>query len=117
MKTIFGREPAVWAGLIGSALTLLGTLGFDWFDGQAAALWTAGVGAAAGAIVAWATKPVAPGAVLAVVAAATPLWAYYGLHLSDATIGAVNGLLLTILALQARAQVTPEVDPRPTAVI
>lgn len=113
---LFGREPAVIVGTIGAALTLVGTLGIG-LTGDQATLWTAAVGAITGALVAAATKPIAPGAFLAVVATAVPLVASYGFKISDETVTGINGLILAVLPLLVRNQVTPQADPRPTAVV
>lgn len=113
---IFGREPALIIGFIGAALTLLGTLGLG-LTGDQAVLWIAALGAISGAVTAAATRPIAPGAFLTVVAAAVPLLASYGLDLSSDTVAAINGLLLAGLTALFRGQVTPAADPRPDAVI
>jgi len=105
--TIFGREPAFWVGLVGAALTLVGTLGIG-LDGDVAVLWTAAFGAATGAVIAALTRPIAPGAFLGLVTAIVALVGYYGLHVSDETVNALNSLILVILPLAAvRPQVAP----------
>ncbi len=109
---IFGREPALWVGVIGSALTLVGTLGIG-LDGTQATLWTTAIGALSGVVTAIATKPIAPGAFLGLVAAVVPLLGAYGFKLSDETVTAVNGLILVALPLIVRGQVTPDSDPQP----
>lgn len=109
---IFGREPALWVGLIGAALTLVGTLGIG-LTGDQAVLWTTAIGALSGAVTAAMTRPLAPGAFLGFVAAAVPLLAAYGFKLSDETVTALNGLILVALPLIVRGQVTPSADPQP----
>ncbi len=108
---IFGREPAFWIGIVGAALTLVGTLGIG-LSADAAVLWTAAFGAAVGVVTMFATRPIAPGALFAVVAAAVPLVSYYGLHISDGTVAAANALILAFFPLAAiRPQVTPVTSP------
>lgn len=107
---IFGREPAFWVGIIGAGLTLLGTLGFG-LDAQAATLWTALIGALAGVVTAFATRPWTPGVLFGVVAAVVPLTAYYHLHISDGTVNALNAFILAVVPLIGiRPQVSPVGD-------
>lgn len=108
---IFGREPALWLGVIGAVLVALSSFGVPYLNaGQAAAivaLLTAGV-------TAWATRPVAPALFTGVITAASALVAEYGLHFSDVQVAGVTGTVLAVLALLGvRSQVEPKAFPAP----
>jgi hypothetical protein len=108
---IFGREPALVISAIGAVVTLLVSLNLDWLS--------AGAGAAVitfltAVVIAFTTRPIAPALFTAVVAAGAALFAEYGLHVSDAVVAAVSGVVLVGFSLFGiRPQVTPNADPRP----
>ncbi|THA56092.1 hypothetical protein [Streptomyces sp. A1136] len=116
---ILGREPVVVLNTLSAVLGLIVSLGVTSLTaGQAAAI----VGAATailGAIAAAMTRPIAPQAFTAVVAAGAVLVAAYGYDVSQGTIGAVNTTVLAVLTLLTRAQVSPSparqlaAQPRP----
>lgn len=110
---IFGREPALWIGLIGSVLTWVAGLGFDFLNtGQAVAATTA----ITAVIIAVTTRPIAPGLYVAAVSAAAALFAEYGLHWSEAAVTGLGGIILAGFALFGiRPQVTPANDRQPIA--
>jgi hypothetical protein len=108
------REPTLILAVVSGIITLIGTLGLG-FTPDAAALWCGVVAAAAGVATAAATRPVTPGVFLALSGAAVPLASYYGLHLHTETIGTLNVLIVAIVALLTRAQVTPVYSQQPTA--
>ena len=105
MFKIFGREPAAVIAALGSIVTVLAALGLPWLNGgQAAAL----TGVVAAVILVATTRPVAPGLVTAVVTAGAAILAEYGLHASDALVGALTGAVLAVFALLSRGQVAPQ---------
>jgi len=105
------REPALIIGIIGSVLTSAAALGVDWLSPAAAAGIVAFLTAA---LIAWRTRPVAPGLYVAAGSALVAIMAEYGLHLSDAWVGFLTSLVLGGFALFGiRPQVTPVSDPRP----
>ena len=104
---IFGREPALIVSTISAALSLIVTFNVGMSGEQAGAI-VAIVSAVFGAIVAAATRPVAPAAFTAVVAAGAALLAAYGLNVSAETVGATNAVVLAVLALLTRGQVSPK---------
>lgn len=112
---IFGREPTVIVQTIGAALALVATFGIPGLSSTQAALWVAALGAVAGVVNALAVRPVAPAAFTGAAATAWPLLASYGLHLSQVQLGATQALLIAVLVLLTRTQVTPVHDPVPTA--
>lgn len=99
------REPAVIIGIIGSVLTSAAAMGLDFLTaGQAAAI----VAFLTAALIAWRTRPVAPGLFVAAGSALVALMAEYGLHLSDAWVGFLTSLVLGGFALfGVRPQVSP----------
>lgn len=107
---IFGREPALWLALIGSAVTWGVSLGLDWLNpGQATAIVTF----VTGVVIALTTRPIAPALFVAVVAAGAALFGQYGLNWSDAAVTGLGGIILAAFALfGVRPQVTPAADPR-----
>lgn len=111
---LFGREPALWLSAIGAALTLAAAFNVPYLDaGQSAAI----VAFLTAAVTAFVTRPVAPAVFTGVVAAASALVAEYGLHFSDAQVGAVTATVLALVTLLGvRPQVTPTSDPKPLAV-
>lgn len=108
---IFGREPALIIGAVGSVLTVLAALNLPWLSAGAAAAITA---LATAGITAWATRPVAPALYVGVVTAGAALVAEYGFHVSDGVIAALSGAVVAGFALfGVRPQVTPAADPVP----
>lgn len=101
---IFGREPALWIGVVGAFLTFLAGLNLPGLNaGQSAAI-TALV---SGVIMAVTTRPVAPGLFTGVVGALAALGAEYGLNVPDTTVAAASALVVAVFALLARGQVSP----------
>lgn len=102
---IFGREPALIIGAIGSLITLLVSMDIPGLSTGAGAaliaLVTAGITAAT-------TRPIAPALFVAVIAPAVALFAEYGLHVSDGTVAGLTGVVLAGFALFGiRPQVSP----------
>lgn len=113
MIKIWGREPALWIGLIGACLTWAGGVGISWLSaGQAAGI----IGAATAVLIAVTTRPIAPAlygaAVVAIAAAVTQ----YGLHWSDKDVSSFVSIVLASFSLMGiRPQVTPKTDQAPIA--
>lgn len=105
---IFGREPALVIGAIGSVLTVLASLNVPGVDAGAAAAITAFISAL---IIAFTTRPVAPALFTAVVAAGAALVTEYGMNVPDGVTGAISAAVLAGFALFGiRPQVSP-VEP------
>lgn len=110
---LFGREPSLVIGAVGSVLTVLAALNLPGFSAGAAAALTALVSAA---VIAFTTRPVAPALYTGVITAGAALLAEYGLHLSDGLVAAISAATLALFALAGvRPQVTPSADPQPAA--
>lgn len=104
---IFGREPALIISTLSAVLSLIVTFNIGMSGEQAGAI-VAVISAAFGAITAAMTRPIAPSAFTAAVAAGAALLAAYGLDVSAETVGATNAVVLAVLALLARGQVSPK---------
>ena len=108
---IFGREPALIIGAIGSIVTVLAALNVPGIDAGAAAAITSLLAAV---IIAFTTRPIAPALFTGAVAAGAALIAQYGYNVSDGTVAAISGAVLAGFALFGiRPQVTPTADPQP----
>lgn len=95
---IFGREPALVAGLIESVVALAVAFGLHWTTAQVG-LVNAVVAALLGGYVAWATKETLASAVLALSKSVLSLLIGFGLDLTadqTATLLAVVGIVLSV---------------------
>lgn len=108
---ILGRDPTLWIGVVSSLIVVAGTIGFHWLSGEQAGLMVAAINAVAGAVNAWTVRPISPVAFTYAVGAIVALVASYGLHVSDASLGAINLAIVPILALLSRNQVSPQDTP------
>lgn len=122
-RTIFGREPAAWVGLLEGIVALLVLLPVasrlnltqEW-----AVLFMAVVSAGAGLYTAWATKDTALGAITGFVKAVIGLVAYYGLDVSVEVQASVMALVPILFGFFQRTQTSPvgfPRDPSPTQVV
>lgn len=116
MKT-FGRDPTLWIALITAALGTLVTFNISGLSGTQSAWIVAAINAVGGAVAAWRTRPIAPQAFLYLTSSLIGLAGAYGLHLSDETVGSVNGLVLAVLMFLVRGQVSPAEDAHLTGVL
>lgn len=105
---IFGREPTLYLAVVYAVITVVGTLGIAHLSAQQAGLFNAAIAAVVLAINAYAVRPISPIAFTYAVAAIANLLAAYGVVIPDATMAAINGLVVPILALLSRGQVTPQ---------
>lgn len=104
---IFGREPTLWLAGIYAVLTVLGTTGLAHFSGTQANLTNAAIAAIVGAVNAYAVRPISPVSFTYALAALVQLAAAYGILIPEATLTAINGLVVPALALLSRGQVSP----------
>lgn len=107
------REPTLLLQAASAALALLVSFQFDQLTAEQAAVIVAVLSAVIGAVNAVAVRPIAPAAFTGLAGAAFALFAAYGFDVSQETVGAVQALVVTVLALVTRVQVTPVADPRP----
>lgn len=113
---IFGREPVVVLNTLSAALGLVVALGITGLTDEMAGGIVGFATAILGAIAAAMTRPIAPQAFTAVTAAAASLVATFGYEAAPATVAAINGVILAVLTLLTRVQVSPATPARPTAV-
>lgn len=103
---LFGREPALYIGVVSAALSLVVSLGVG-LSAEAAGAWVAVITAVFGVVTAVATRPIAPAAFTTLVTVTADLLAAYHYDVSANTIAAVNTAVLAVLTLLTRGQVTP----------
>lgn len=112
MTKIFGREPALWLGLIGAVLTTLVALNQPWLSAGAAAAIMVAITAV---VTAFLTRPVAPALFVAAFGAIAALFLEYGVTLSEGLVAGISSLILAAFALAGvRPQVTPADPNAPT---
>ncbi|CAL9504415.1 hypothetical protein [Streptomyces sp. enrichment culture] len=111
---IFGREPVAALNTLSAILGLIVSLGITPLSAEMAGAIVAFVTAVLGGIAAAKTRPIAPQAFTAIVAAGAVLVATFGYEASQEVIGGVNGVVLAALTLLTRVQVTPTTPPAPT---
>lgn len=104
---LFGSEPTLIIAVVTSAIVLLGTVGFGFLTGEQAGLLVAAINAVALAVNAYTVRPISPAAFTYAVGAIVALVTSYGLEFTDAQVGAINALVISILALLTRGQVSP----------
>lgn len=106
MKTILGREPALWLNSLSAVLGLVVTFNVGLTEEQAG--WAvAGVSAILGAIAAALTRPIAVQAFTTLVATIASAVAAFGYEVEPTTTAAVNGVVLAVLMFITRGQVSP----------
>lgn len=113
---IFDREPVVVLNTLSAMLGLIVTLGITSLTAEQAGAVVAAVSAILGGIAAAMTRPVAPQAFTAIVAAGATAVAAFGYEVSQESVGAINTLVLAVLTLLTRVQVTPSKPDAPAGV-
>ena len=103
---IFGREPALVAGLIESVIALAVAFGLHWTNAQVG-LVNAVVAAALGAYVAWATKDTLASAVLALSKSVLSLLIGFGLDLTPDQTATIIAVVTVGLSMFNRTQNSP----------
>lgn len=105
--TLFGREPALWIGTMSSVLSLGTAVGFPGLSqGQVAAI-VAALNAVSLVVMAWAVRPIGPAIFTNVIAALAAVGTAYGLDVPSEVVGGVNFVVLAVLSLLTRGQVSP----------
>lgn len=112
-QTIFGREPAVWVGLIEAALAFLSSVVLHLSQGQVGAVMAVVV-ALFGVYTAWATKDTLLGYLVGLIKAVLALFLGFGVHLlSPEQAASLIGLVTVALAFYQRTQTSPVGVPLP----
>ena len=105
---LFQREPTLYLAVIYAAITVLGTAGLAGLSPQQAGLINAAVAGVVAAINAYTVRPISPVPFTYAIAGVANLLAAYGANIDTETMAAINGLVVPILALLTRSQVSPE---------
>lgn len=108
---LFQREPTLYLAAISAIIPIVGTFGLHALSGQQAALVVVVINAIAGAVNAWAVRPISPVAFTYLVGSVVALAGAYGLNLSIETVASINAAVIPILALLSRDQVSPQDTP------
>lgn len=105
-RFFLGPEPALIIGTASAGLSLVVALQLGLSSTQAA-LWVAVITAVFAVLTALATRPIAPAVFTGLVTAVAALLAGYHFHAGPGVVAAVNGLVLSVLTLVTRHQVSP----------
>lgn len=104
---VLGREPALIIGAINAVIMFGGTLGFSLLGMEQAALWVTAVNAISAVILSLATRPWSASVFSYALASVIALGAGYGIELKPEAVNGLNGLIVPILMLITRGQVSP----------
>jgi uncharacterized membrane protein YphA (DoxX/SURF4 family) len=108
------NEPAGIIGLLTAVLAFVVSLNLHGLSSVQAGYIVGAVTAVGGLVVAWRTRPVAPGVITAAISALAALATAYGFHPRAAVVGAVAALAVALSSFLTRGQVSPVgVTPRP----
>ena len=109
---ILGREPSLWLTAVAATLALLASFNIPGLSPEQAALIVVGLNAVLGVVNALLVRPVSPAAFTYLVASAFSVAGAYGFEFTEEQVGLTNMVVLGILALALRGQVSPQ----PTAI-
>jgi hypothetical protein len=112
---IFGKEPVVVLNVLSAILGLIVSLSITSLTAEQAGTIVAVTSAILGGIAAAMTRPVAPQAFTAIVAAGATAVAAFGYEVSQGTVGAINTAVLALLTLLTRVQVSPASPTAPAS--
>lgn len=104
---ILGREPALWLAVAQAVLGVVVGFGLDGLSAEQAALWMAFGNALFGVIQAILTRPWAVSVFTHAFAVLVTLGAAYGLDLSQPMVASINLVIVSVLALIARGEISP----------
>lgn len=108
---IFGREPAVIAGVIESAILLAVAVGiFDWDTEQIGAIMAV-VTIILGIIVAYLTQDTLLGLLTGLIKAGAALFLAFGLEFRPEVVATLTALVVAVAALFQRTQTSPMAQP------
>ena len=108
-------EPTLVLQTISALLAVVVTFGLPGLSAEQAGLIVAVIAAVFGVVNAVRVRPIGPAAFQTLVTVGAALLMSYGLHLSQELVGAIQVLVVAVVAMGTRTQVTPNVDPAPTA--
>lgn len=108
---LFGREPAVWVGLIEGALALTVAAGLVNFTADQTALVMAAVVAVFGVVTAYLTSDTMLGVLVGLTKAVVALVVGFGLTLSPELTASIITFVVVAVGFFQRTQTTPAVTP------
>jgi mannose/fructose/N-acetylgalactosamine-specific phosphotransferase system component IIC len=106
-KLDLGFEPTLILNAIAAVAALLVTFQFDGLSKEQAGLIVAAISAGFALVNSLAVRPVAPALFTGFVAAVAAVVNAYGFNLSPEVVAGINGLILAVLPIVFREQVTP----------
>jgi len=107
---IFGREPALWVGLLESVLAALLAFGIG-ITPETYGPWMAVVVALGGLTTAWLTRDVGLSVIVGLLKALVVLVGVYGITLTDAQVGGLIMIASAVFAFVTRDRTTPAAAP------
>lgn len=105
---ILGREPTLWIAVINALVLGAATLGFRFLDNDQAGLIVAGINAVMGAINAYFVRPISPAAFTYAASAIAAVFMSYGLAITPEQLASFNAIMVMLLGLITRGQVSPQ---------
>jgi hypothetical protein len=97
-------------GVIAAVLNWLVGFQLDFLSAHQAAAWMVAINAVAAVVAAWKTRPIPPQIFTYLIASLAALGGAYQLHFDQAQVGAFTAVILSVLALLTRSQVSPAND-------
>jgi hypothetical protein len=113
MSTTSRPEPALLIGTLSAGLSLLTAFALPGFSAVQVAAIVAVFNAGLAVAVALRVRPVGPAVFTGAVAAVVALVAAYGYDVTPQVVGGLNALVVAVLSLLTRGQVTPVRDGAP----
>lgn len=111
---LFGREPALWLGLIETTLAVVVALAWH-LTGEQVGLINAAAAAVVGLLAAVAVRPFPVPLLLGAVRAVLGLAVGFGLALTGEQVGLLNAAAAALVAVIMRVHVEPTAAPAPAA--
>lgn len=105
---ILGREPTLYIAVLNALVLGAATLGLRWLDNDQAGLIVAAVNAVMGAINAYFVRPISPAAFTYAASAIVAVMVSYGLAITPEQLIAFNSIMVMVLGLITRGQVSPQ---------
>ena len=103
----FEREPTLWIAGLNAVVMVVGTLGFQWFNLDQAGLLVVVINALFAVANAFLVRPISPVTFTYAIAAILAFVGSYGLELTNDQVTQINLLVVPVLALLTRGQVSP----------
>lgn len=105
---ILGREPTLWIAVLNAVVLGAATLGFRFLDNDQAGFIVAAINAVMGAINAYFVRPISPAAFTYAGTAIATVLISYGLEITPEQLASFNAVMIMVLGLVTRGQVSPQ---------